>query len=658
MDLFISSQFIPQGHCYRWQPSLVWLNVLSDSLIFLSYMMISGLLIFLTLKLKEIPFQRIYFLFGFFIFSCGLTHAMEVFNIWVPTYWLAVMLKILTAVSSVGTAIILPSFFPKIRALVQGATLVKTQNLLKQTERNYQQAAARLQTVLDHAPIILWAVDKEGIYTLSEGKALADIGLKPGQVVGMPAGTLKPDGGVLMRRVMAGETYHSEVEYKGVWLENYCAPIQNPDGEVSGIVGISTNITIRKNAEAAIHQSERDLKEAYRKVLENEVRFRATFSQAAVGMGLVGLDGKFFLVNQRLCEISGYSPDELVELKLEDRTYKDDVAKSGELFGDLVSGRIQACNFEKRHIKKDQSIVWVNMSVAAVRDESKELKYFITVIQDISEKIKAREAIVAINEDLEERVAIRTQELTTSERLLAEKNKELSKSNEDLEDFAYIASHDLKEPLRGINNYATFLFDDYADKLDLAGKEKLLTLKRLTQRLEGLIDSLLYYSRVGLSDLAVRKTNLQEVVEEVLDSLKPVIESGGVQVIIKNPLPVVICDSVRVSEIFLNLITNAIKYNDKLHKIVKIDFEIGPEGCYLFSVEDNGIGVKPEHYPVIFRMFRRLNGREKFGGGTGVGLTVVKKIVERHGGTISLKAAPNEGTIFQFTLGRNARENL
>src|SRR5690349_12304041 len=131
LDLFSTRQFMPHGHCYLWRPSLVWLNAGADFFIFLSYMAISASLAFLVFRLKEIPFQRIYIIFGIFIFACGLTHAIEVLNIWVPNYWVSVAVKLLTVASSLSTAVILPTFFPKIRALVEGLTPLKTQKALR-----------------------------------------------------------------------------------------------------------------------------------------------------------------------------------------------------------------------------------------------------------------------------------------------------------------------------------------------------------------------------------------------------------------------------------------------------------------------------------------------------------------------------------------------
>jgi light-regulated signal transduction histidine kinase (bacteriophytochrome) len=234
---------------------------------------------------------------------------------------------------------------------------------------------------------------------------------------------------------------------------------------------------------------------------------------------------------------------------------------------------------------------------------------------------------------------------------LKAKNAELARSNQELDDFAYIASHDLKEPLRGIHNYSKFLLDDYGTRLDEEAKEKLATLCRLAQRMETLIDSLLQFSRVGRVELASREADLNELVRSALESLQITLREERVDVRVPRPLPAVTCDRVRVAEVFHNLIANAVKYNDKPQKWVEVGVREAAAGPPVLYVRDNGIGIPPKHHQAVFRIFKRLHGRDKYGGGTGAGLTIVKKIVERHGGRIWVESTPGEGTTFFFTLG-------
>ncbi|MCB0285697.1 MAG: hypothetical protein KDE57_03505 [Calditrichaeota bacterium] len=200
--------------------------------------------------------------------------------------------------------------------------------------------------------------------------------------------------------------------------------------------------------------------------------------------------------------------------------------------------------------------------------------------------------------------------------------------------------------------------------MDDPGKEKLKTLQMLTLRMDQQLESLLQYSRVGRVDLAFAKTDLGLIVQRVLERLKFTIEESGTNVLIPRKMPIVYCDNARIAEVFQNLILNAIKYNDKPNPTVEIGYiqpdesgTIEPDAEMVsIYIKDNGIGIKEKHYDTIFRIFKRLHARDKFGGGTGAGLTIVQKIIERHGGKIWLNSEINEGTTFYFTLSENKNE--
>ncbi|AHM59708.1 bacteriophytochrome (light-regulated signal transduction histidine kinase) [Flammeovirgaceae bacterium 311] len=253
-------------------------------------------------------------------------------------------------------------------------------------------------------------------------------------------------------------------------------------------------------------------------------------------------------------------------------------------------------------------------------------------------------------------VVLRTSgELKLRAGILARLNKELERSNSELDSFAYIASHDLKEPLRGIHNYSQFLLEDYYDQLDSAGKDKLTTLMRLTLRMEQLIDSLMHYSRLGRADIQKSPVDLNKVLEGVKDSLLVRLEDKKVGITIAESLPVVECDALLVHEIFQNLLSNAIKYNDNEEVKIVVGWFTDErpkhkESRLVFFIKDNGIGIDEQHFGAVFNIFRRLHARQHFGGGTGVGLTIVKKLVERHGGEIWLESGRGEGTTFFFSL--------
>ena len=247
---------------------------------------------------------------------------------------------------------------------------------------------------------------------------------------------------------------------------------------------------------------------------------------------------------------------------------------------------------------------------------------------------------------------------------LAVINAELERSNIELDSFAYVASHDLKEPLRGIHNYSTFLIEDYGDKLGADGTHKLATLLRLTQRMENTIDSLLHYSRLGRAELVRQPVDLNEIVENVIEMMK-ISQPSPVQFQIPRLLPTVTGDLTLITELFTNLISNGIKYHERDPKSIEIGYILPTESDErvpemlnrsqsVFFITDNGIGIRTRHFENIFKIFKRLHPASKYGGGTGAGLTIAKKVVERHGGKIAVVSVLGEGSTFYFTLGASA----
>ncbi|KAB8334176.1 GAF domain-containing protein [Scytonema tolypothrichoides VB-61278] len=247
---------------------------------------------------------------------------------------------------------------------------------------------------------------------------------------------------------------------------------------------------------------------------------------------------------------------------------------------------------------------------------------------------------------------------------LAKINQELERSNHELGSFAFAASHDLKEPLRGIYNYSNILLEDYAQLLDEDGVEYLETVVSLSIRMETLINSLLRLSLLGQAQLNLQATDLNGLLHQVIDLVRASRSPSQLDIRIPRRLPTIQCDPVLVSEVFSNLIINALKYNDKPDKWVEIGYldineqqEVGllqqqlpTSAPYVFYIQDNGIGIPEHHHQNIFRLFKRLHSQEKYGGGTGAGLAISKKIVERHGGHIWVKSTVDTGSAFYFTL--------
>jgi signal transduction histidine kinase len=247
-------------------------------------------------------------------------------------------------------------------------------------------------------------------------------------------------------------------------------------------------------------------------------------------------------------------------------------------------------------------------------------------------------------DDLDRRMLIRTIRYAI-ERKRSE--AQLDRINRELDEFAYLASHDLKEPLRGIKAYCDILLEDYGGKLDEPGQQRLVKLGDLCHRLENLISDLLTYCRLGGVRPAATGVELGEVVDEVLETLGPSIERRGATVQVEGRLPTATGDPMLIGIALSNLVANGLKFNQSPQPRVEI-------GCLptqppTLFVRDNGIGIPPEHHESIFTIFRRLHARHQYEG-TGVGLSIVQKIVQSHGGRIWLESQPGAGTTFYFTL--------
>ena len=261
--------------------------------------------------------------------------------------------------------------------------------------------------------------------------------------------------------------------------------------------------------------------------------------------------------------------------------------------------------------------------------------------------------------------------ITRNERL-ADLNADLTRSNEELDAFAYVASHDLKEPLRGIHRYAHQLLESAEANVHAKGDDhegslqRVESLMRLTLRMDSLLDSLLHFSRVGRMELEFEAADLNAVVADAIEMTGALRNNGSgdnhCSIDIPRRMPVVQCDPVRVGEIYSNLLANALKYKQHAEAHIEVGY-IGADetterpnaptvsaGQDIFYVRDHGIGIEKRHYEQVFRLFKRMHGRDDYGGGVGAGLTIVQKLVHRHGGRVWIDSTLGAGTTFYFTL--------
>ena len=274
-----------------------------------------------------------------------------------------------------------------------------------------------------------------------------------------------------------------------------------------------------------------------------------------------------------------------------------------------------------RMVKKDGNPLWVriNISIAQGIDGSTRFR---AVIIDISERKQVDEKLSQVME-------------------------ELTRSNEELEKFAYVASHDLQEPLRMVSSFARLLENRYKGKLDQDADDFINFAVDGANRMQVLITDLLAYSRVGRWSNEFKEVSSEAVLERALSNLKTVVEQRGA-VVTRDPLPVMMGDDSQLAQLFQNLIGNAVKFcKDRTPHIHVSSERRGNK--WVFSVRDNGIGIAPEYFERIFLIFQRLHGKQEYPG-TGIGLAICRKVAERHGGRIWVESEPGSGSTFYFTI--------
>jgi len=384
------------------------------------------------------------------------------------------------------------------------------------------------------------------------------------------------------------------------------------------ILEISNDISDRKRSEIALAQSAQ--------------RFRATFEQAAVGMAQATVEGKFLLVNQKLCEILGYSRQELVEKRFQEITWQEDLASEEELVRQLLAGEIENFSLEKRYIRNDGELVWANLTVSLLREQNGS-QFLMGVVEDIRERKQAEESL-----------RLRAEELSWTAQMLAKTTNVLRKRNQELDQFAYVVSHDLKAPLRAIANLSSWIEEDLSDSMTEDTLHQMNLLRGRVHRMEGLIEGLLQYSRVGRIEVPSEMVKVEKLLAEIIDSLAP---PSGFEVKVEPGMPTFVTEKLALQQVFSNLISNAIKHNRGESGHVKISVKELDE-FYEFSVADDGPGIAPQYHDKVFVIFQTLEARDKVEN-TGIGLSLVKKIVEGQGGTISLESAEGEGATFLFT---------
>lgn len=360
-----------------------------------------------------------------------------------------------------------------------------------------------------------------------------------------------------------------------------------------------------------------------------DARFRLAFESAPTGMAIVDQQGVIAHANVQTERLFGYAHGELVGQPIEilvPSRRRDLHRQHRAEFSRAPTSRMMGMGRGLYGLRKDGSEfpVEIGLNPSLDGDDGTVL----AVIADISERKRAQEALV-------------------------HKMGELQRSNEELEQFAYVASHDLQEPLRMVVSYTMLLSERYRGRLDEKADKFIRYAVEGATRLQQLVADLLAYSRVGSQGRPLKPVSAQSVFDRTLDAVRRALEESHARITC-GPLPAVIADEVQLAQLFQNLLSNALKFRGTEVPLIQVAAQPA-EGFWQFSIKDNGIGIEPEHSARIFQMFQRLHERGKYEG-NGIGLAIAKKIVERHHGRIWFESLPGQGTTFFFTLPAAARE--
>lgn len=391
-------------------------------------------------------------------------------------------------------------------------------------------------------------------------------------------------------------------------------------------VGVAfENVTLRKQEEAVRH--------------DQDIQLRIIFEQAAVGMARLDPDGHWIQVNQQLCDMLGYTMPELLTRTFAAVTHPNDAEIDIASDQRLISGETAQINFEKRCLTQQGEVVWTQVTASTVRDRQEKLLYFIATIQDITEQKQSHLALQS-----------KTDDLMTANLMLTDALEALEQRNQELDQFAYVTSHDLKAPLRAIANLATWIEEDLEGSLPAENKEQFELLKSRVHRMEGLINGLLEYSRIGRTRQTAEMVDVSELLAEISDSLASL---GEFTIEIASDMPVLQAKRILLSQVLSNLITNAIKHHDRPDGRVQVSArDLG--SFYEFAVADDGPGIDPAYHHKIFAIFQTLKPRDDLES-TGIGLSLVQKIVTAEGGKITLESAVGRGATFRFTWPKKSR---
>jgi PAS domain S-box-containing protein len=559
-----------------------------------------------------------------------MTHLMEVWNLWHGNYWLAGVIKAMTAAASVPTAVLLARLMPEAVELPTFGQWIKANAALKAEilerkdaevslrirETSFREQAELLDLTHDaifgrslEGKILYWNRGAERLYGWTRddvrGKVTHEI-----LETRFPKPVEEILAGVIESGSWEGELAHRCQDGSQVTVSSRWALQRDSAGKPLSILESNRDITQRK---------------------KEEEKFRNLLEAAPDAMVIVDSRGRIQLVNAQTERLFGYTRGELsgqrVEMLIPSR-YQGSHVASREEYGRSPHSRAMGAGLELYGRHKDGSEIPVEVSLSPLQTEEGTL--ISSAIRDVSTRRRAEEEIRKLNSELNQKVA------------------ELSTANRELESFSYSVSHDLRAPLRHIDGFARILKEEHASQLSEEGIRYLDRVLQAANHMGQLVDDLLNLARIGRKEMARQRVQLGELVREAMADLPPEVSARQTEWRIE-PLAEVDCDPGLVKLVLVNLLSNAVKFTkDRQPAVIEVGTRETEKGK-AFMVRDNGVGFDPKYADKLFGVFQRLHRQEDFAG-TGIGLATVQRIVHRHGGEVWAESSPGKGAAFFFTL--------
>jgi len=502
-------------------------------------------------------------------------------------------------------------------------------SIRKAAEEEVARTERRYRGLLEAAPDAMIVVNELGEIVLLNVQAEKQLGYTRDELIGQPVTNIIPEGfaerliadGLRSAEEALAQQIGTGIELVALRkdggefpIEIMLSPLDSPEGIL--VTAAIRDISTRKADEELMKRAEQ--------------RYRGLLEAAPDPMVVVNPSGEIVLLNVQAEKRFGYTRDELtgqpvtniIPIGFAERLIADGLRTDEEALAQQIGTGIELVA-----LRKDGGEFPIEIMLSPL--DSADGILVTAAIRDITAR-KAAEA------DLINKIA------------------ELNRSNDELSQFAYIASHDLQEPLRMVSSYTQLLAKRYVGQLDSDADEFIGFAVDGAARMQQLILDLLAFSRVGTNKIDLARISSQNALDCALVNLGGALEDSGA-VVTSDHLPVVRADQMQLVQLFQNLVGNAIKYHKDGVPRVHISAHRNEQKKWDFSVKDNGLGIEPEYFERIFGMFQRLHTREQFSG-TGIGLAICKKIVDRHGGSISVQSTPGEGSTFAFSLGEHSQE--